>query len=55
MTVNTKTKTNFTLNTRRSVLTGLILIVGMMMASSEGIKGFFGTLFNYGNLSESYH
>ncbi|OHE05857.1 MAG: hypothetical protein A3K14_02430 [Sulfurimonas sp. RIFCSPLOWO2_12_FULL_36_74] len=55
MTVNTKTKTNFTLNTRRSVLTGLILIVGIMMASSDGIKGFFGTLFNYGNLSESYH
>lgn len=55
MTVNTKTKTNFTLNTRRSVLTGLILIVGIMMASSEGIKGFFWTLFNYGNLSESYH
>lgn len=41
---------------RRSVLTGLILVGGgIMMASSEGIKGFFGTLFNYGNLSESYH
>ncbi|MDD2829542.1 MAG: hypothetical protein PHW18_08220 [Sulfuricurvum sp.] len=42
--------------TRRSALAGLLLIGGgIMMASSEGIKGFFGTLFNYGHLSESYH
>lgn len=62
MTVNMKANAGVTMNkklvfnNRRSVLTGLILIGGgIMMASSEGIKGFFGTLFNYGNLSESYH
>lgn len=49
-------KNNMTLDSRRSALAGLLLIGGgIMMASSEGIKGFFGTLFNYGNLSESYH
>lgn len=47
---------NMTVDSRRSALAGLLLIGGgIMMASSEGIKGFFGTLFNYGNLSESYH
>ncbi|MDO9265544.1 MAG: hypothetical protein Q7U00_00520 [Sulfurimonas sp.] len=54
MTANTKT--NFTLNTRRSVLTGLMLIGGgMMMASGEGIGHFFGTLFKYGFTSKGYH
>ncbi len=47
---------NMTVDSRRSALAGLLLIGGgIMMASSEGIKGFFGTLFNYGHLSESYH
>lgn len=47
---------NLVLNSRRSALAGLLLIgTGIIVASNEGIKGFFGTLFNYGNLSESYH
>lgn len=47
---------NLVLNSRRSALAGLLLIgTGMIVASNEGIKGFFGTLFNYGNLSESYN
>ncbi|OHE08408.1 MAG: hypothetical protein A3K14_02555 [Sulfurimonas sp. RIFCSPLOWO2_12_FULL_36_74] len=47
---------NMTVDSRRSALAGLLLIGGgIMMAGSEGIKGFFGTLFNYGHLSESYH
>lgn len=47
---------NITLDGRRSALAGLLLIGGgIMMAGSEGVRGFFGTLFNYGNLSESYH
>lgn len=54
MTANTKT--NFTLNTRRSVLVGLMMIGGgIMMASGGGIGHFFGTLFKYGFTSEGYH
>ena len=54
--MNKQTKANFTLSTRRSVLTGLMLIGGgMMMASGEGIGHFFGTLFKYGFTSEGYH
>lgn len=39
----------------RKFLFVLIVFTTILMASNEGIKGFFGTLFNYGNLSESYH
>lgn len=37
------------------VRVGLILIVSLIiLASADSLKGFFGTLFNYGHLSESY-